>query len=56
MKCENYFCLYWYKNSCILDEISLDIRGCCEDCVYIDIEDDFLIETRCQLLASWERE
>ena len=41
MRCENNFCIYWKDKSCILDEISLDIQGQCEDCIYIDLDENF---------------
>lgn len=42
MKCENQFCLYCEENSCILEEISLDISGSCAECIYIDIDEKLL--------------
>ena len=42
MNCENEFCIYNRKNKCILDDISLDIQGKCEACIYVDIPADQL--------------
>jgi len=42
MKCENIFCVYWSKGECGIGEISLDIQGRCCDCVYVDIEEEYL--------------
>lgn len=42
MLCENIFCIYWTENGCCLDEITLDIQGCCENSVYVEIEEDAL--------------
>ncbi len=50
MKCQNTFCVYWKKNKCILEEISLDISGQCEDCILIDMDEKFLEEQRKKLL------
>ncbi len=38
MQCENIFCIYWEEERCILDEVSLDVMGCCQSCIYIDID------------------
>ena len=37
MLCENYFCLYYENEECMLDEIELDICGCCKSCIYVNI-------------------
>lgn len=46
MRCENIFCIYWVAHSCRLDEISLDVQGNCENCVYIDIDESILYTER----------
>ena len=46
MNCENIFCIYWEKNKCILDDISLDIIGNCDSCIYIDLSEKELEEYR----------
>ena len=46
MRCENVFCIYWDKNCCCLDEISLDSQGSCESCIYVEIEEDVLAPKR----------
>ena len=35
--CENFFCLYNEKEECCLDEIELDVCGCCKSCIYVNI-------------------
>lgn len=50
MECENEFCIYWKKNQCILDEISLDILGCCRNCIYVAIEEETMQRERDKLL------
>jgi len=50
--CENKFCIYWAKDECSLDEISLDICGCCENCIYPHIDDEILEPFRKQLLEQ----
>ena len=42
MKCENLFCIYNDKDECILDTVELDIQGKCLDCIYVEIEEDYL--------------
>lgn len=57
MKCNNYFCIYWSNNSCILDKVSLDIMGICEECTYVNIDDNILYEQRRdQLMKLDEKE
>lgn len=42
MNCENVFCIYKNKGKCILDNISLDISGSCNECIYVNIEEKIL--------------
>ena len=42
MECSNLFCIHWQKDHCTLSEISLDILGGCEECVYIDLDSNIL--------------
>ena len=37
MKCANSFCIYWENNTCLLKEISLDMQGNCQACIYISL-------------------
>ncbi len=46
MMCENIFCIYWNDNNCILENISLDIQGKCNECIYVNISDDKLLKYR----------
>lgn len=46
MNCENIFCIYWKDNNCILNEISLDIIGNCQSCIYVDLSNDLLAKYR----------
>lgn len=52
MHCENYFCIYWTKDLCNLNEISLYILGCCQSCIYVDIDEATLNEARKKLLEK----
>ncbi len=53
MRCENVFCIYWVNNNCGLDEISLDIQGNCQDCIYVDIKEEELENHRQKLLRKY---
>lgn len=45
--CENEFCVYQnYNNTCILDDIHLDIQGNCQDCIYVNIDYNLLKEAK----------
>lgn len=50
MQCENTFCIYWEEKSCILDEVTLDVMGCCQNCIYVDIDEKILQAARKKLL------
>ncbi len=53
MTCENIFCIYYYKNECLLDEISISISGQCEMCIYINPDENFLHEERMRILRDY---
>ncbi len=52
MKCENIFCVYWYNNECDLREISLDIQGNCQECIYVNISESTLQKQRQNFLNN----
>ena len=52
LSCENEFCIYQKNENCILDVIHLDVNGNCTDCIYINIEDDALINLKEKLLKE----
>ena len=55
--CENDFCVYWESGCCILGQITMDGRGNCEDCIYIDFDEDTLQKKRVEYLwrdADWK--
>lgn len=54
MLCENVFCVYWNNRNCSLSEISLDIQGNCEKCIYIDIEESVLENQRRKNLKEYD--
>ena len=52
MKCENYFCVYWSGGKCVLQEISLDIQGNCQNCIYVKIDKKSLEKSRQEFLSG----
>lgn len=46
MNCENNFCVYWEDENCILDNVSLDVLGCCKACILVEISDQDLKQAR----------
>ena len=55
MQCENQYCIYWQDDSCLLNEVSLDVRGCCQSCIYATIPESLLKNSRESLLALYEQ-
>lgn len=51
MNCENCFCIYYENGQCLLENISLNILGMCENCVYINIDEEILHKEREKGLA-----
>lgn len=39
MECENKACIYWNDRQCSLEEVSIDYRGRCSECVILEEED-----------------
>lgn len=50
-------CIYQCDEKCLLDEITINNAGACEDCIYIDVEKDELEakkkELRRKLAERW---
>ena len=46
MQCDNLFCVYWKDRQCMLREIKLDIMGCCENCIYVNVDEKTLQTAR----------
>ena len=53
MLCENIFCIYWFNKKCLLEEITLDMQGRCECCIYVDIDENILKEERYKILKKY---
>lgn len=52
MNCDNCFCIYFKQGQCILEKISLNNLGSCENCIYIDIDEETLQKEREKSLAG----
>lgn len=52
MHCENRFCIYQKDGKCIDDDIYIDTAGMCEDCIYINMDDDELQRRKDDLLRE----
>lgn len=55
MYCKNEFCIYQKKGSCLLTEVTLDINGMCEDCLYVDFDPAALERSKKKLREELER-
>ena len=42
MECENSLCIYESDRKCILEKISVNMLGICDDCIYPSIDDEVL--------------
>lgn len=56
MLCDNQFCFYWSDNLCTLSDISLDDRGCCQDCLTLSLTDRQLQKAREKTLRLLDRQ
>lgn len=50
MECENHFCMDGKEHRCSLDIISLDIRGNCQDGIYVSLPGKDLQQAKENLL------
>ena len=46
MQCENAYCIYQENGACVLEKISLNALGQCEDCVLMTIDENKLTEIK----------
>lgn len=42
MDCQNYFCIYQSEGKCCLEEISIDMMGNREHCIYPNIDMSYI--------------
>ena len=51
--CENEVCIYQKNDSCILKKIDLDNVGCCQSCIYVNIDEEQLKLAKQKLLDKF---
>ena len=56
MECLNYFCIYQKDEKCILDNISINMVGMCDSCIYTTIDDNVLEDAKNRLLDKFDEE
>jgi len=54
ISCENVFCIYYEKDKCILDSISLDEMGICTNVFFVNVEELYLSYKRKKLLSKFK--
>lgn len=54
MRCENRFCIYYEGDACLLDDITLDMLGQCESCIYVNLPESLLDRVRAQMRATFD--
>ncbi len=52
LSCENEFCIYQKEGYCTLKSVQIDIQGNCLDCIYIEIEENTLMNLKEKLLRD----
>ena len=56
MKCENFLCIYEEGGLCTLEEVTLNITGSCDDCIYPDLDPVYLKSRKQALLKRYAQE
>ena len=46
MECANRHCAFWHSGRCLLPKISLDERGCCQECLMPDPGEEIMDRLR----------
>lgn len=54
MRCENSFCIYHSRGTCILDAIEINSVGMCTACIYPDIDEEVLSGAKIKLLQYYK--
>ena len=54
MICANRLCIYYSEGECTIDDISLDIDGRCEECIYVNFEEETLQKYRKKMLDEYD--
>ena len=42
IQCENEWCVYQENNRCVMQTVTLDIQGQCQECVYVSLDAEWL--------------
>lgn len=42
MKCNCYYCIYFYEEKCLLDHVEIGEDGKCDSCIFMKIKDDII--------------
>ena len=56
MECENSLCIYEKNKKCILDEISVNMLGICDECIYPSIDEELLQDLKNKTLERFKEE
>ena len=54
MNCENKFCIYYENHVCTLETIDINTFGCCDSCIYIDLDESVLKDARRKIREKYE--
>lgn len=54
MNCENEYCIYNLESKCLLEKISVNSLGMCDDCIMISLDEDFLAAEKQRQLSEIE--
>ncbi len=46
MKCEVDFCIYQKNGECIVNEIQINSRGMCDECIIVCIDNNYLVNAK----------
>lgn len=54
MNCAHKFCIYNRDFLCVLEEVNINSFGICDDCIIVNLEEDFLETQKKLQLATHE--
>ena len=54
--CENYYCVYWKENHCVLEDIELDRLGTCVVYQHVPVNPSIVERGRKKFIENWNRE
>ncbi len=56
MICNFEYCIFSKNNKCVLEKISLNDLGFCEECIHVTIDEEQLEQMKTHQLKELERE